>query len=113
MGGWNLSSTAGMPKKKKGKSMIGELHDFRKCDDLKVRIKTYCKQQKITQTQLATDMKVSYSSMRDFMAGNAGVNSCTYQRGMIFLRTKMPLTKCTEPVAITSSFDKGSWGVAP
>ena len=52
--------------------------EIRRCNDMRVRIKTYCKQQSITQPQLADKMGVTKSQMNSFMVGSALTGSEVY-----------------------------------
>ena len=52
--------------------------EIRRCNDMRVRIKTYCKQESITQPQLADKMGVTKSQMNSFMIGSALTGSEVY-----------------------------------
>ena len=80
--------------------------EFRRCDTLKIRIKTYCKQQSITQNELADRMKVGRTAVSRFMSGVAGVQGDCYQVAMRYLKTRLPLSACTEPVKIIPTSSK-------
>ena len=93
----SLGSLFGFPKKSsKKKSIFAKGSEFRRCDDLKLRIKTYVKKEKITQKELAERMKISTRSMTCFMSAAGGsVNTECYITAMKYLKTRMPLAGCT------------------
>ena len=83
-------------KKSHKKSFGTQCAEIRRCNDLRVRIKTYCREESITQAQLAVKMSVSNSQMGNFMTGNALTGSQVYTEGMKYLKLRMPLSKCSE-----------------
>ena len=82
-------------KSKKSGNFFQKQGEIRRCNDLRCRIKTYCKQQGITQPTLAQKMGVSASQMSSFMTGSALTGSEVYTRGMNYLRVRMPLSHCS------------------
>jgi len=77
------------------KSFSSRSREIERCNNLRVRIKTYCRQESLTQVELAEKMKVSKSSMGSFMSGSALSGSPTYVEGMKYLKLRMPLTQCS------------------
>ena len=82
-------------KGKKGGNFFQKGQEIRRCNDLRCRIKTYCKQQGMTQPSLAEKMGVSASQMNSFMTGKTLTGSIVYTRGMNYLRVRMPLSQCS------------------
>jgi hypothetical protein len=70
--------------------------EIRKCNDLRLRIKTFCKLERITQVQLADKFQVSAKQMQSFMSGNALTGSEVYTQGMKYLKVRMPISKCSD-----------------
>ena len=70
--------------------------EIERCNDLRARIKAYCKQESLTQPQLAEKMRVSAKQMSQFMTGSCLSGSEVYKRGKVYLKTKMPLHMCYE-----------------
>jgi predicted XRE-type DNA-binding protein len=95
---------------KKTKNFLQIGAECRRCDFLKVRIKSYCKQEKITQVELAEKMKISPATISRFMSGGSGVQSECYVIGMKYLRTRMPISLCDESaVTIVPTSSKYEW----
>ncbi len=86
----------GKKAKKSGKNWLSQMKEIKKCNDLRVRIKTYCKRESLTQPQLAERLKVSSSQMNSFMTGSSLSQSEVYTNGMKFLKTRMRLDECSE-----------------
>jgi transcriptional regulator with XRE-family HTH domain len=82
-----------MPPAKSAKkgNFVKKTAEIRKCNDLRVRIKTFCKLERITQAQLANNMNVSAQQMQSFMSGNALTGSEVYAQGLKYLKVRMPL----------------------
>lgn len=83
-------------KKNTKSNFFQKSHEIKRCNDLRARIKSYCKQENFTQPQFAEKMGVSKSQMNSFMTGSALTGSEVYLVGMKYLRTRMPLSKCSE-----------------
>ena len=77
------------------KSFSSKSREIERCNNMRVRIKTYCRQEGLTQQNLAEKMKVTKSSMGNFMSGTALSASPTYIEGMKYLKLRMPLTQCS------------------
>lgn len=84
-------------------------NEIRRCDDLRCRIRTYCRQQSITLPQLAERMGVSTGQMRSFSAGSSLTGSEVYSRGMKYLRLKMPMSQCSAQER--DQMDNNKWGL--
>jgi len=96
--------TTSKPKERGVKSLSAVLNMARRCDPLKLRIKSYCKQEKITQAQYADLIGIGKTTVSRFMSGESGVQSETYTRSMVFLKKKMPLSKSDDSLKIKSTF---------
>lgn len=82
--------------KKSKSNFFSKGREIARCDDLRVRIKTFCKRENLIHNKLAEKMKVTTSAMNSFMAGSVLTGSNVYTRGMIYLKTKMPLHQCSQ-----------------
>ena len=67
--------TVGEPKERGVKTLGAVMSKARRCDPLKLRIKSYCKKEKITQAQYADLIGVSKTTVGRFMSGECGVGS--------------------------------------
>lgn len=81
------------------KSFMQKSREIDRCNDLRVRIKTFCRREGLTQPQLAEKLQVSKSSMSNFMTGAMLSGSPTYIQGMKYLKLRMPLNQC-DPVEV-------------
>ena len=79
---------------------------IRRCDQLKFRIRNYQKLKGITQAQFADEIHVGKGSMSNFMRGTTGVESDAYVAAHKYLKTRMPLSKCSEDVNFMSTGSK-------
>ena len=77
------------------RSPYAKLAEIRRCDHLRARIKTYCRQENIPQVEMAERLRVSKSQMANFMVGETLTGSIVYEAGMKYLKTRLPLSKCS------------------
>lgn len=77
------------------KSFIQKCGEIRRCNDLRVRIKTWCKQEGLTQPLFADALNVSTKEMSNFMTGASLTGSNVYPKAMKYLKTRMPLSECS------------------
>lgn len=96
--------TVGKPKERGVKSLGAVINMARRCDPLKLRIKSYCKKEKITQAQYADLIGIGKTTVGRFMSGECGVGSECYTRSMVFLKKKMPLSQSDDSLKIKSTF---------
>lgn len=81
----------------KKKTFGQKCQEIRRCNDLRVRIKTYCKKEGLTQPQFADKLgNVSASEVSRFMTGASLTGSIVYDKAMAYLRTRMPLSQCSD-----------------
>ncbi len=73
-----------------------KMNEIERCNDLRARIKTYCKQEALTQPEYAVKIRVSASQIKLFMTGACLSGSEVYKKSMKYLREKMPLYMCEE-----------------
>lgn len=83
-------------RKGKGPSVSEKMHEIRKCNDLRARIKKYCQQESLTQPQFAEKLHVSASQISLFMTGSTLTGSEVYTQAMKYLKTRMPISKVSE-----------------
>ena len=84
--------------------------EIRRCDDLRARIKAFCKQENLTHPEFATKLKVTSSQMANFMCGTSLTGSDVYDAGMRYLKMRMPLRKVPPGVRDNTVNDK--WTVS-
>jgi transcriptional regulator with XRE-family HTH domain len=70
--------------------------EIERCNDLRARIKTYCKQESLTQPEFAEKIRVSATQISGFMTGRMLSGSEVYKKSNNYLRHRMPLFKCEE-----------------
>ena len=70
--------------------------EIERCNDLRARIKTYCKKESLTQPEYAEKIRVSAKQISLFMTGRCLSGSEVYKKSMKFLRNTMPLYMCDE-----------------
>ncbi len=73
-----------------------KMREIERCNDLRARIKTYCKQETLTQPEYAEKIRVTAKQINLFMTGRCLSGSEVYKKSMKFLRDKMPLYMCEE-----------------
>jgi hypothetical protein len=83
------------------KTFTQKCAEIERCNDLRARIKTYCKQVTLTQPEYAEKIRVSAKQISLFMTGRCLSGSEVYKKSMKFLRDKMPLYMCEEERAKT------------
>lgn len=95
---------------KSTKRTIGrKSQEIRRCNDLRVRIKTWCKQEALTQPQFAEKLDVTRTEMSNFMTGLSLTGSRVYTKAMSYLRVRMPLSKCS--VSDIENMTNTKWGL--
>ena len=82
-------------KKAKNGNFFRKRVEIRRSNDMRLRIKTYCRTEGITQVELAKRMDVTTSQMNAFMTGSYLTGSAVYISGLAYLRTRMPISKCS------------------
>lgn len=82
-------------KSSKKKSILQKGNEIQRCNDLRVRIKTWCKQEGLTQPMFADALNVSTKEMSNFMTGASLTGSNVYPKAMAYLKTRMPLSNCS------------------
>lgn len=81
------------------------------CNDLRARIKTYCKKENLSQAELAEKMNVTPNQMSRFMTGSSLLGLMfillVYMK---YLKTRMPLSDCSDHdrAQITNT----KWGIS-
>ena len=93
----------------KSKKSGSKEQEIIRCDDLRCRITTYCKQEGITQSIFADRLGVSAIQMSSFMTGKSLTGSDVYTLGMNYLRVRMPLSKCSVQDRAQIRNDKWGW----
>ena len=102
-------------KSSKKSNLLKKNQEIRRANDLRVRIETYCKQEHLTRPDFAELLKCSKSQLSSFMTGiiychycyqnnkyytcmlgSALTGSEVYSSGMKYLKTRMPLSNCSE-----------------
>ena len=68
--------------------------EIERCNDLRARIKTYCKKESLTQPEYAEKIRVSAKQISLFMTGRCLSGSEVYKKSMKFLKDTMPLYMC-------------------
>ena len=89
-----VAMPTGGKKAKKG-NFFSKGAEIRRSNDMRLRIKTYCRKEGITQVELAKRMDVSTSQMNAFMTGAYLTGSAVYIAGLSYLRMRMPISKCS------------------
>ena len=84
--------------------------EIRRCDDLRARIKAFCKQENLTHPEFATILNVTRSQMAKFMCGTSLTGSDVYDAGMSYLKIKMPLSKV--PTDVRDNVVNDKWTVS-
>ncbi len=93
-------------KKSKTSNFFSKGAEIRRSNLLRVRIRTYCKQEKLTQPQFGEKLGCSPSQMNSFMTGMSLTGSSVYIQGMKYLRTRMPVSKCSPEDLMSERNDK-------
>ena len=70
--------------------------EIERCNDLRARIKTYCKQESMTQQAFGEKIGCSQKQMCFFMTGAYLSGSAVCTQANSYLKYKKPLSKCTE-----------------
>ena len=83
-------------KKSNKKGFGTQMAEIRRSNDLRCRIKSYLKEQSLTQSAFATQLGCSNMSMSNFMNGTSLTGSDVYHKGMKYLKTRYPLSKCSD-----------------
>ena len=78
------------------KTFTQKCAEIERCNDLRARIKTFCKQESLTQPKFAEKIHVSAKQISYFMTGACLSGSEVYKKSMKYLRDKMPLYMCGE-----------------
>ena len=106
-----MSGNGKKAAKAKKSNFFSKGREIDRCCDMRVRIKTYCKQEGITQPTLAEQMRVSKSQMSSFMTGMSLTGSLVYSQAQKYLRTRMPLSQCSQDDI--QSMTNNKWGIVP
>jgi hypothetical protein len=80
-------------KKSNKKGFGTQMAEIRRCNDLRCRIKSYLKEQSLTQSAFATQLGCSNMSMSN---GTSLTGSDVYSKAMKYLKTRYPLSKCSD-----------------
>jgi hypothetical protein len=78
------------------KTFTQRCKEIERCNDLRARIKTYCKQESMTQQTFGEKIGCSQKQMCYFMNGTTLSGSAVYAQANSYLKHKMPLSKCSE-----------------
>jgi len=79
-----------------GKSFSQKMGEIRRCNDLRARIKAFCKVESLTQPQFGEKIRVTAKQMSLFMTGASLTGSEVYAKAMAYLKTRMPLSKVSD-----------------